>query len=585
MSLARVKNWIVGEDLNADDLNAEFNNILQNPVSLVSPVSAAWDFDGVTITLDAAAATQLVSSAAVSFNFTSGAKAGTPATTGSVANWSAQTFTDSATAGSGTATAFVAHGIQRPTLAATNATVTTTDAATFYIANAPAEGTNETITSAWALWTDDGKVRHDLTATVASAAGAVLRGLYLPAVTETVTGSTNITTATGFNLVEIGIPTLSAASALTVTNAATVYISGAPTGGGVGPAAITNAYALWIDDGAVRFDGAATFNSTTTVIDSSFTVIGSADATKALRFEVDGFTTGNTRVLTPPNANLTLPNAATAGTIPITTSAGVLGMAAALNQAIYGLTYANGTDAVNDINFASGGCMDSTGVLWIACAAMAGKQLDVGWAPGAAAGMRNSGAAIADTDYNLFAVAKADGTQDYYAHTSIVVATVITALQAESGGADYLYARRIGWIHRTGGTIVAMTTYETAGGGLELKWTTPTLDINLANTLTTSRRTDAVKVPLTFSVIAELNVVLTDASTSHQDWIYCPDQADLAPSPTAAPLASQAYATGVSAMNIRVRTSATGTIAARSTLATVDLYAVSTMGFEFARRD
>ena len=258
MALSRVKTWIAGEVLNASDLNTEFNSILNNAVSLVSPFTGAVDFDGNTITLDAAAATQLVSSAAVSFNFTSGAKTGTPATTGSVSNWSAQTFTDSNTAGSGTATAFVAHGIQRPTLAATNASVTTTDAATFYIANSPAAGTNETITSAWALWTDDGGVRHDLTKTVPSAASAVLRGMYLPAVTETITGSTNITTATGFNLVEIGIPTLSAASALTITNAATLYIAGAPTGGGAGPATITNAYSLWVDAGAARFDGAVT---------------------------------------------------------------------------------------------------------------------------------------------------------------------------------------------------------------------------------------------------------------------------------------------------------------------------------------
>src|SRR3990167_11390415 len=127
MSLSRIKNWIANEDLDASDLNAEFNNILNNPVSLISPLTAAFDLDGFTITLDAAAATTFVSSASVSWDFTSGSKSGTPATTGSIANWSAQTFTDSATAGSGTATAYVAHALQRPTLAATNASVTTTD--------------------------------------------------------------------------------------------------------------------------------------------------------------------------------------------------------------------------------------------------------------------------------------------------------------------------------------------------------------------------------------------------------------------------------------------------------------------------
>src|SRR3990167_10607874 len=76
---------------------------------------------------------------------------------------------------------------------------------------------------------------------------------------------------------------------------------------------------------------------------------------------------------------------------------------ARLGKSIFGLTYSNGTDATNDIDFAAGGCMDSTDVIFITCAAMAGKQLDVGWAPGAAAGMGNSGAAIAESDYYLCA--------------------------------------------------------------------------------------------------------------------------------------------------------------------------------------
>lgn len=161
MALSRIKTWSAGEVLTASDLNTEFNNILGNALSLISPITGALDLDGNSLTLDAAAATSVVSSTAVSWNFTSGAKTGTPATTGSVANWSAQTFTDSATAGSGTATAFVAYAIQRPTLAATNASVVTTNAATLYVANAPAAGTNETLTNAYSLWLDDGDARLD----------------------------------------------------------------------------------------------------------------------------------------------------------------------------------------------------------------------------------------------------------------------------------------------------------------------------------------------------------------------------------------------------------------------------------------
>lgn len=91
--------------------------------------------------------------------------------------------------------------------------------------------------------------------TRASAAGAILDAIDVEATTITITGATNITTATGFNLINISQPTLSAGSALTITNAATFYIADAPVGGGVGPATITNPYALWVDAGNSRFDG------------------------------------------------------------------------------------------------------------------------------------------------------------------------------------------------------------------------------------------------------------------------------------------------------------------------------------------
>ncbi len=116
----------------------------------------------------------------------------------------------------------------------------------------------------------------------------------------------------------------------------------------------------------------------------------------------------------------------------------------------------NGSDATNDIDVAVGVCRDSTNAVDMNVAAMT-KRLDANWAPSHTSGMRNSAVAIADTTYHIYAVAKADGTQDIYAHTSTTVATVITALQAESGGTNYLYARRIGSIVRESGAIVAFT--------------------------------------------------------------------------------------------------------------------------------
>jgi hypothetical protein len=248
---------------------------------------------------------------------------------------------------------------------------------------------------------------------------------------------------------------------------------------------------------------------------------------------------------------------------------------------IAGLTYANGDgagggDQTNDITISAGEAVDSTNVRLLQLSAAITKQLDAAWAVGTGAGGLDTGS-IGNSDYYIWLIIRID--------TGVVDVLFSLSSTAPTMPANYTLKRLIGWFKRVGATIVLFHTYETEGGGLELIWDSPTLDINLANTLTTTRRTDAVKVPLNFSVTASLNVRISDASASSFNWIYCPDQTDLAPSGSAAPLEnyeSQIAATAVSAL--RIRTSATGTIAARSSLATVDLYAVATMGFNWARR-
>lgn len=45
MSLARVKVWIPGDVLTAADLNSEFNNVLNNPITLISPTTGPINFN------------------------------------------------------------------------------------------------------------------------------------------------------------------------------------------------------------------------------------------------------------------------------------------------------------------------------------------------------------------------------------------------------------------------------------------------------------------------------------------------------------------------------------------------------------
>jgi hypothetical protein len=247
---------------------------------------------------------------------------------------------------------------------------------------------------------------------------------------------------------------------------------------------------------------------------------------------------------------------------------------AALNKAIYGLTYAN--NGADSIDIAAGGAMDATGAYWMTAAALT-KNITAAWAVGTAAGMLDTGA-VGNSDYYLWLIARSDtGVVDYLGSLSSTAPTM---------PANYDFKRLIGWFKRVGATNVAFHTYESEGGGLEMNWDVPTLDVSLTNTLTTARRTDAIKVPLNFSVQANLNVQLTDVAgvVAH---VCCPDQTDAAPSATVAPLGN--FSMGGGAMQqgrqITVRTSATGTIAARADTATVDFYGVATIGFRWARRN
>ena len=98
-----------------------------------------------------------------------------------------------------------------------------------------------------------GQVTHNPTTSVASAAGATLDDLDVAATSTTITGSTNITTATGFNKTSHYTPTYTSGSAVTISNAATLFVQNAPTA--AGSVTITNAYALWVAGGTSLFGG------------------------------------------------------------------------------------------------------------------------------------------------------------------------------------------------------------------------------------------------------------------------------------------------------------------------------------------
>jgi len=192
---------------------------------------------------------------------------------------------------------------------------------------------------------------------------------------------------------------------------------------------------------------------------------------------------------------------------------------------------------------------------------------------------------VANTNYELYLV-RNPGTED-------VRPLAVVEGDAPTLPSGYTQYRKFGWLKREAGSIVAFNTYELSGGGIEFKWANPREDIRLSATLTSTRRLDALSVPLNFSVLALITPSYYDTVGITQARICSPDEAD-----AAVYTPNGAYTTGVRNGNmyslnteltsfgdLRIRTNASGQIAARTSAgATADLYVVQTNGFEWSRR-
>ena len=112
---------------------------------------------------------------------------------GSMIHLDTSTLTDNSTSGSSTAAKFASVAFEGPTLAATNSSVTTTDAATVYISAAPTAGSNQTLTNAWALWVDAGNVRFDGSLTLGTALAVAQGGTGATSLNNLITLGTHTT--------------------------------------------------------------------------------------------------------------------------------------------------------------------------------------------------------------------------------------------------------------------------------------------------------------------------------------------------------------------------------------------------------
>lgn len=147
---------------------------------------------------------------------------------------------------------------------------------------APACGTNATFTNTYIL-----SVGGNTTLT--SVSGLTYSAINVGSHTVTITGTTSMTSGKGVAGISIGQITYSDASAATLTNASSLYIANAPSGGGAGPLTITNAYAIFVDNGVTRLDGSVYMGKGADIASAGDLVLGKDGNT----FGITGTTTIN----------------------------------------------------------------------------------------------------------------------------------------------------------------------------------------------------------------------------------------------------------------------------------------------------
>jgi hypothetical protein len=133
-----------------------------------------------------------------------------------------------------------------------------------------------------------------------------------------------------------------------------------------------------------------------------------------------------------------------------------------------GLTLSNNaTDATNDIDIATGSCIDSADAANMVLASALTKRLDAAWAVGTGNGGLDTGS-IANATYHVWLIKRPD--------TGVVDALFSTSASAPTMPTNYTLKRRIGSIVRTGGAIKAFVQ-----DGDEFIWKVPVQDAAAAN--------------------------------------------------------------------------------------------------------
>ncbi len=251
---------------------------------------------------------------------------------------------------------------------------------------------------------------------------------------------------------------------------------------------------------------------------------------------------------------------------------------------INGLVMSAGTDTVNDINITVGEARSGADDADLVVTTAFGKRIDADWVTGGTTGTPTGGISSSltlanDTWYHVI-LGNVSGSEEVGFDTSVVGANLVS-------DHSFTNTRRIGSVLRGTDLIELFTARETAGGGLEVQWDDPPLDVDDSALSPSTAETYAMSVPIGYQVLATLNVSVFRTSTSAIAYIFSLSSDDEDPDPSAAP-AYTAGGTSGAATNktsggiIHITTDTSAQIKARSGDATTT-FIVATIGWNDAR--
>ena len=309
--------------------------------------------------------------------------------------------------------------------------------------------------------------------------------------------------------------------------------------------------------------------------DISLRFADATDPSKTASLELGGLATSTEVALSVQN---------TTGVLSLISEYAYLNVASTGGRLLYPAAYIQGlvpsNPTASTVSVSTGVTVNSSGMHNLILSAPITKVLTSSWSVSSnGGGLLDTGAISTNIWYYGHAIkSTTSGWVDMGYSSSFAAPTLPTGYTVKSNVP-------VASVYEVANTTVAFTATEMEGGGLDVLWTTPTLDVNLASTLTSTKRTDAIKVPPDFPVIAHLNAVIGDSGGGGAI-IYSPVQSNLVPSATSAPLLNLTLqAAGQSdATQLKILTTS-AIIAARATSGnTIDTYAVATMGFTWSRR-